>query len=236
MTHFYDRSLKWVLPLMAVLFISQASLSVKLGKWVHPEGIEFSRAHRMDRKVSSVLRAAAILSGYKVLAGHAFWIKVIQYYGDAFNSLDRYSKLYDYCSLASDLNPKFISIYTLGASALAFHLNRGNEAIRLLQKGINSNPNDIRLKLMLVSIAYQNTQEYDRVIPFLDAQIERGDAPYMLINILANTYQKVGRYPKAIKLWKKIMRDTDSNEMKIQAAQKLQELYTITKTLKKNLP
>ena len=89
---------------------------------------------------------------------------------------------------------------------------------------------------MLVSIAYQNTQEYDRVIPFLDAQIERGDAPYMLINILANTYQKVGRYPKAIKLWKKIMRDTDSNEMKIQAAQKLQELYTITKTLKKNLP
>jgi tetratricopeptide (TPR) repeat protein len=229
MTTFHDRFLKWGLPLIAVLFLCQAILSAKLEKWIHPEGVEFSQAHRMDKKVASVMRAVAFLSGYKVLVGHAFWIKVIQYYGDASNSLDRYSKLYDYCSLASDLNPKFISIYTLGASALDFHLNRREEAIRLLQKGINSNPNDVRLKLMLASIAYENIQEYDKVIPFLEVQIERGDAPYMMINILANIYQKVGRFTEAIKLWQKIIRDTDSRETKIQAAQKLQELYAITK-------
>jgi tetratricopeptide (TPR) repeat protein len=233
---FYDRLVKWGPVLILPLFLSQALLSARLEKWVHPEAVEVSQALRMDKKVASILRAVAFLSGYKVLVGHAFWIKVIQYYGDASNSLDRYSKLYDYCSLASDLNPKFISIYTLGAAALTFHLKRTDEAIRLLQKGINSNPQDVRLKLMLASIAFQNNQEYDKVIPFLEAQILRGDAPYMMVNILANTYEKVGRYPDAIKMCQKIIRETDSDEMRIQAAHKLQELYALTKTSKISKP
>ncbi len=166
--------------ILAALFLCQAILSGQIGAMGPPRGWNFdaSQTLRMDKNVASVMRAVAFLSGYKVLVGHAFWIKVIQYYGDASNSLDRYSKLYDYCSLASDLNPKFISIYTFGAAALDFHLKRRDEAVRLLQKGINSNPNDVRLKLMLASIAYQNTEEYDLVIPFLEAQeANRPDAP-----------------------------------------------------------
>jgi len=219
-----------------LLFLGQAFLSARLGRWVHPEPVEYSQAVRMDKRVASTLRAAAFLSGYKVLVGHAFWIKVIQYYGDSFNSLDRYSKLYDYCSLASDLNPRFISVYTLGASALAFHLRRMDEAIRLLQKGINSNPKDQRLKLMLAAVSYQDSGEFDKAIPFLEAQIDQGDAPYMLITILANVYEKVGRYGDAIKLWQKILRESDQQEPRIRAGLKLQELYGLEKSGKKAKP
>jgi tetratricopeptide (TPR) repeat protein len=232
--HLKSGALKGNLPLLGfafllTLFAAQAVLTERLGHWVRPESLEASQTLRMDKRVASTLRALGFLSGYKVLVGHAFWIKVIQYYGDAENSLDRYSKLYDYCSLASDLNPKFVSIYTLGAAALAFHLKRMDEAARLLQKGINSNPKDVRLKLMYASIAYQNTQEFEKVIPFLEAQIYRGDAPYMMVNILANTYEKVGRYGDSIKVWQKIMRDADADDVRIQAAQKLQTLYRITR-------
>jgi tetratricopeptide (TPR) repeat protein len=228
-TVLYDHLLKWG-PFLAVLaFLSQGLLSTRLSRWVHPESFEAPKVQRVDKKVVSTLRAVAYLSGYKVLVGHAFWIKVIQYYGDASNSLDRYSKLYDYCSLASDLNPRFVPIYTFGAAALAFHVKRVEQAEKLLQKGILSNPADVPLKLMYAAIAYQNTEQYHKVIPFLEAQIMRGDAPVMLINILANTYQKVGRNMDAIRLWKKILRDADTDEKKIEAAQKLQELYAITK-------
>lgn len=227
-----ERFLKWFSFALIPLFLLQAVLSNRLAAWLHPEPVEVSQTQRMDKKVASVLRAIGFLSGYRVLVGHVFWIKVLQYYGDSDNAGDRYSKLYDYCSLASDLNPKFTAPYTFGGAVLAFQLKRQDEAIRLLQKGINSNPGEMRLKLMLAALAYQNLEQYDKVIPFLEAQILRGDAPYMLINILANTYSKVGRYDDAIRLFKKIIHETDSQETRIEAAQKLQEIYTLAKSAK----
>jgi tetratricopeptide (TPR) repeat protein len=118
-----------------------------------------------------------------------------------------------------------VPIYTLGAAVLAFHVKRMDEAVRLLQKGILSNPNDARLKLMLASLVYQNAEQYEEVIRFLKLQIQRGDAPTMLVNILANTYEKVGRLQEAIELWQKILKNSDSNVQRIEAAQKLQGLY-----------
>ncbi len=225
----YDRFLKWVPLFLVIAFTAQVFLSSNLEKWVHPDSFETTKTNKIDKKVASTLRAIAFLSGYKVLVGHAFWIKVIQYYGDGSNFGDSYSKLYDYCSLAADLNPQFIPIYTFGAAPLAFKFKRVDEAIRLLQKGIAANPNEVRLKLMYAAIAYQNTEKYGQVIPFLEAQIARGDAPIMLVNILANTYKKVGRYADAIRLWKQILKDTDSDVQRIVAAQKLQELYGLNK-------
>lgn len=217
-------------PFLALAaFLLQFYLSTRLGLWVHPEPAATAKVQRMDKRVASTLRAVAFLSGYKVLVGHAFWIKVIQYYGDSTNSLTRYPYLYDYCALASDLNPKFVSIYTFGAAALAFHLKRVDQAVRLLEKGIAANPGDMRLKLMYAAIAFQNAQQYEKVIPFLEAQIQRGDAPYMMVNILANTYEKVGRYTDAIQLWRRIQRETDADDVRILAGQKLQELYGLTK-------
>jgi tetratricopeptide (TPR) repeat protein len=217
---------------LALLFLGQAWLCLRLDTWIHPLPFKNPAPHMavVDKKVSSTLRAVAYLTGTKVLIGHLFWIQVIQYYGDVNNSVDRYAKLYDYCSLASDLNPCFIPIYTYGGAALAFHLKRVDQAERLLQKGILSNPNETRLKLLYASIAYENTQQYDKLIPFLEAQIEKGDAPTLLIHILANTYQKVGRYQDAITLWQRCLRDSESDSQRIEAAFYLQDLYRIQKS------
>jgi tetratricopeptide (TPR) repeat protein len=225
-----DRFLKWAIPLLVLTFLTQAYLSSRLDRWVHPAPFETSTAGELDPKVVSSLRAAAFLSGYKVLIGHAFWIRVIQYYGDGFNGADRFSKLYDYCRLASDLNPQFLPVYTYGSSVLAYQLHRVDEAVKLLQRGIEANPKANRLKLLLAAIAYHNSDNYEREIPFLEMQIAQGSAPTMLINILANTYKKVGRTDDAIRLWLQILKTTDSDVQKYEAAQKLKELYAISKT------
>jgi pentatricopeptide repeat protein len=212
----------WKIRILIAAFAIQVFTSGTLYSWVHPEPFV---AQKIATDVPSAVRAAGYLSGFRLLVGHLFWIRVIQYYGDIDNSLDRYAKLYDYCSLATDLNPHFIPIYTYGAAALSFHLKRPEQAVKLLQKGILANPSETRLKLIYAAIAYQNTEQYDKMIPFLEAQIQRGDAPEMLVNILANTYTKVGRYQDAVELWKRIIKYSDNQSEQIEAAQKLQSLY-----------
>ena len=164
----YDRILGAAPFLILAAFLLQAFLSSRLENWVHPVPFESAQTQTIDKRVSSTLRAVAMISGYKVLVGHVFWIQVIQYYGDVENCLNRYARLYDYCSLASDLNPRFISIYTFGASALAFHLKRVDEAARLLEKGIAANPHAERLKFLLAAILYQNTEKGENLIPVLE--------------------------------------------------------------------
>ncbi|MGH7739766.1 MAG: tetratricopeptide repeat protein [bacterium] len=212
----------WRFKVMTGLLAVQIFFSTLLGAWVHP--IPFNQ-EKLGKDIPSSLRAAGYLTGFKLLVGHLFWIKVIQYYADPDNGKDRFSKLYGYCSLASDLNPNFISIYTYGAAALGFYLNRPLQAARLLQKGIDANPRAVRLKLLYAAIAYRNAGEYDKVIPFLAAQIDRGNGPEMLLNILANTYEEAGHRQKAIALWRKILRTTGDQATRITAAQKLQKLY-----------
>jgi tetratricopeptide (TPR) repeat protein len=217
----------WRFMALTIALAAQIFFSTLLGAWVHPT--PFS-AEPLNKDVPSALRAVGYLTGFKLLVGHMFWIRVIQYYGDSDNASDRYSKLYGYCSLASDLNPNFIPIYALGGSALGFHLKRPLEAAKLLQKGILANPKEIRLKLLYAAIAYQNTQQYDKVIPFLEAQIARGDAPDMLVRILANTYAEVGRTRDAIALWQKILKQSDDQAEQIEAAQKLKSLYPLLRS------
>ncbi|HET9870686.1 MAG TPA: hypothetical protein VFR02_09355 [bacterium] len=212
----------WRLKALPAVLALEILFSTLLGAWVHPTPFA---AERLGRDVPSALRAVGYLTGFKLLVGHLFWIRVIQYYGDSDNASTRYEKLYGYCSLATDLNPNFIPIYTFGAAALSFHLKRPLEAARLLQKGIEANPHEDRLKMLYAAIAYQNAGDYEKVLPFLEAQVARGDAPEMLVNILANTYEEAGHLDQAIRLWKHILLNTDDQATRIEAAQRLQKLY-----------
>jgi tetratricopeptide (TPR) repeat protein len=224
-----DSPLKWAIPLAVVCFVIQIFLSSGLDKWVHPEPFETSQAGELDPQIVSALRGVAFLSGYRVLISHVFWIKVLQYYGDGANSADHFAKLYDYCRLASDLNPQFLPVYTYGASVLAYQVNRMDEAVKLLHKGILANPADNSLKLMLAAMTYHNNGNYEREIPFLEMQIAQGNAPTMMVNILANVYQKAGRVDDAINLWLRILKTTNSDVQKYQATLGLEKLYAVKK-------
>ncbi len=101
-----------------------------------------------------------------------------------------------------------------------------------MEKGIKSNPHAERLKFLLAAILYQHTEKEEDLIPVLEEEAGRPDAPPMLVNILANTYKKVGRYQDAIRVWKKILQTGETDMQRITAAQKLQELYLITKVAK----
>jgi len=214
--------------LILVAFALQAVVAQRLEPWTRPPDMLISSLSTPPR-FASTLRAVADLTGMRVLIGHAFWMRVIQYYGDSLNARERYIHLFPYCSIAADLNPYYIPNYLFGAAPLAFHLHRADEAVQLLQRGIEANPKANRLKLLMAAIAYQNKSEWEKVIPLLEAQVEAGDAPSMLANILANIYRKAGRYNDAIALWRQIQKNASTDEDRIMAGQKLQELYQLTR-------
>lgn len=214
------------IPILAVLFLLQAVAAWRMDPGIRPASVALSLQETAPR-ISSTVRAAADLTGLRVLVGHVFWFRLIQYYGDSGNAADRYSKLYAYSSLAADLNPYFTSIYQFGAAPLAFHVGRPGEAIALLERGIRANPGSIRLKVLLAAIGYQNRSEWEKVIPLLEAQVASGEAPTMLVNILANTYKSAGRFGDAIRLWRNIQRSAATDEQRILAGRKLRELYGI---------
>src|ERR1700722_19701038 len=138
----------WRFKAITAAMAAQIFFSTLLGAWVHPT--PFS-AEPLGKDVPSALRAVGYLTGFKLLVGHLFWIRVIQYYGNSDNASTRYANLYGYCSLASDLNPNFTPIYSFGAAALSFHLKRPVEAANLLKKGILANPKEKSLQLLLAA-------------------------------------------------------------------------------------
>lgn len=183
------------------------------------------KAASSEVRVPSTLRAVAYLSGFKIPVSHLFWIETLQYYGDFNNAPSRYPRMFEYCRITADLNPHFLKPYELGASVLAFQVHRPQEATELLLRGIEANPAAVRLKLLLAAIGYLNVDQYKSILPLLEGILQSGDAPPMMVNILANTYQKVGRWDDAVRVWRWILNHSNRNEDRDAAARALEKIY-----------
>jgi pentatricopeptide repeat protein len=223
-------STRWVVPAALLSLLLSALAADRLGPYLRPSDFAgLSGPARAEVHVPSTLRAAASLTGFRVPAGHLFWLAILQHYGDPANAKHRYARILDYCLLASDLNPHFVPNYEFGASVLAFHVDRVDEAILLLNRGIEANPDRVRLKYLLAAILYQNSEDHGKAIFLLERQIAAGGAPPMLVNILANTYKKAGQVDKAIALWQRILKHTTRSDDRDQAVRALEELYLLSK-------
>jgi tetratricopeptide (TPR) repeat protein len=224
----FERPPTLVLILSAILCLLLAVLALsRMEGFVRPErGTELAfQTTSQENKAPSAFRAAAFLTGLKIPASHIFWIQTLQYYGDPTNARERYKKLFDYCRLTSDLNPHFLKPYELGTSVLAFQVNRPQEAAELLRRGIEENPGSTRLKVLLAAVGYMNADKYEAILPILEGIIRSGEAPPMMINILANTYQKVGRWDDAVRVWRWILSHSTKAEEKELAVRALEKLY-----------
>jgi len=217
--------MKWTAALicLAVAFLTLH----RMEPFLRPEkGTSLTlKADSSEVRVPSTLRAAAYLSGFKIPVSHLFWIETLQYYGDFSNAPARYPKMFEYCRMTADLNPHFLKPYELGASVLAFQVHRPQEAAALLLRGIEANPTAPRLKLLLAAIGYLNVDQYGSILPLLEGLLRSGDAPPMMVNILANTYQKAGRWDDAVRVWRWILNHSTRNEDRDAAAHALEKLY-----------
>jgi len=103
-----------------------------------------------------------------------------------------------------DLDPFFQYAYLYGAGALAWNLNRPDEAVELLKKGIDYMENyrsDItkdvhesfwQLNLYMSAIVYRKMDDFKKMTYMLEVAVKQPDCPNIIKAILANIYQKEG--------------------------------------------
>ena len=146
-----------------------------------------------------------------------------------------YPDLLKYCNRIVDLDPYFSFVYLYGSGALAWNLNRDDEALELLAKGIRNMERyraDItrdlhqpfwQLNLYTSAILYRNTGENEKMVSLLATAARQREAPNLVKVILANIYQNSKKYKPALDLWTEV-RDSRDPGYYSRAGEKIKEL------------
>jgi hypothetical protein len=149
-----------------------------------------------------------------------------------------YPLISKYCIRVTNLDPFFYQVYLYGAGALAWNLNRPEEAVQLLQTGIanlDSYEQNIsndpaypfwQLNLYTAAIIYRKKGEFDKMTSLLEVAVRQPQCPNLVKSILANIYQRQGArsaLAKSLKLWIDIY-DSGDKTYTERSTQKITEL------------
>ncbi len=152
-----------------------------------------------------------------------------------------YKGVYSYCQRVTELDPFFSYAYLYGAGALAWNLNRPDEAMKLLESGISSvekfSPDITRdvhkpfwqYHLYISAIIYSKSGKFNEMTVLLETAVKQPQCPNMVKAILANIYQKNGNPVRSLKLWLEIYDSKDPTYIN-KSLSKILELRAIVAT------
>ncbi|MGQ0645788.1 MAG: tetratricopeptide repeat protein [Elusimicrobiota bacterium] len=138
--------------------------------------------------------------------------------------LDNYPRLFSHFTRIVSLDPYFQYAYLFGGGALAFNLNRNDEAVALLEKGMQMDPANWQLRLYAGAVAFRKADQMEKVIALLEDAIQHPDCPSMVENILANIYRKRGDIRRAAEVYLHMLETSRDESYRSTARQKLKEL------------
>lgn len=121
-----------------------------------------------------------------------------------------FPQLLEYTLRAGSLDPRFHFLFLFSSGALAFNLNRGDDAMVALEQGIRGDPSFWRYRLYQGAIAYRKNQEINKAIANLEEAILDPECPSMIKNILGNIYIKEGNLQRAKEIFFDLLNSRDS--------------------------
>lgn len=140
-----------------------------------------------------------------------------------------------HCYRVVGLDPFFSYAYLYGGGALAWNLDRPEEALALLRHGLDVmeryQPSITRdahqpywqFQLYISAIVYRKMGQESEMISLLETAVHQPGCPNMIRAILANIYQKQGNLSRALALWLAVY-DTGDPTYQARAAAKIDEL------------
>jgi len=122
--------------LLALVLILLLAVTEKKGfKWIPQQ----KREELLYFPSNEFVKATA--GGFDLLVADFLWIETGSYFGKHRYTDRKYPYLYHMLDIITDLDPKFISVYTLGTILLTTDAGKSDLAIKLLRKGMRDNPN-----------------------------------------------------------------------------------------------
>jgi hypothetical protein len=140
--------------------------------------------------------------GYRSVYADILWVKVIQALATPF---DDPNAKYDWADSVfqgiTDLDPNFISAYRLGACWLSLIRKDGEAAVRLLEKGIEANPEVWQLPYDLAMLHFVDRQDVEATFKAMKLAVESPTCPIHVRSFASQLMLERDQGWTAIAMW-----------------------------------
>jgi tetratricopeptide (TPR) repeat protein len=145
---------------------------------------------------SAAIRWASL--GHPTLAGNLYWLRAVQYMGEAKASARGWDKLFPVLDLVTDLDPRHGYAYQVGANILA-GVGRVDESNRLLEKGTANVPDRYILPFHRGVNAFLYERDYATAARWFERSANTPGAPLHTREAVMAMYVKADEADTAIR-------------------------------------
>jgi hypothetical protein len=205
--------------------------------WQLQKGIDAQRAELHQERDELVLSSGKLLKAmsleYAPLMADIYWTRVVQYYGDKRARGDpNFDLLWPLLDITTTLDPQLLVAYRFGSTFLSEPPARGagrpDLGVRLVERGIQANPEYWRLYEDLGFIYYFDAKDYPKAAA---AFLEGSKKPHALVwmKILAAKVLEQGESREtSVFLWNELYNSATDPDIKKNALMHLQLLRAQT--------
>ena len=167
--------------------------------------------------------------GYDGLMADLYWTRAVQYFGGHHaEGASHFNLLAPLLEITTTLDPHLVVAYQFGANFLSPQPPNGagmpERAIRLVNYGIENNPNDWKLYYELGFIYYMDLKEYEKAADAFARGSQVPDAHPFLKIMAANMAQHAGDTQMARALWTTTYESTQDKQIRNNAVFHLRAL------------
>ncbi len=123
-----------------------------------------------------------------------------------------------------DLDPAFSYGALFSAGALAFNLDRPDEALEVLEYALKRDPKNIQFQAYVAAIGFHKRGDPEGVIRILEPFLSAPGCPTMIKSMMAFLYRRTGRTREAIRLYLDIYENSRDKGYRLNAEKRLREL------------
>jgi tetratricopeptide (TPR) repeat protein len=174
-----------------------------------------------------VLKRASL--GYDGLLADIYWTRAVQYFGGRhYDDAQSYDLLFPLLEITTQLDPQLVVAYQFGASFLAPPPPNGagqpEQAVRLMEYGIQNNPDNWRLYYNLGFVYYMNLKDYQKAAEAFERGSKVPNAhPFMRV-LAAQMAQHAGEFDTARILWTATYQNSQDKQIRANAVEHLRAL------------
>jgi tetratricopeptide (TPR) repeat protein len=148
--------------------------------------------------------------GFDTILADVLYLWSIQYYSN-YRIEDRYTYLeHIYRDVITELDPKFLDPYLLGALIMNAEARQPEMALRLLDRGIERNPGDWILPFEAGYVCYNDLKDYTRAARYFEIALKSPDVNPAVRRFHAVMYSRAGDPAASLREWASIWETADN--------------------------
>jgi tetratricopeptide (TPR) repeat protein len=164
------------------------------------------------------------LLGYHHLGADILWLRLVQVIGKKRNSEDEYEWMYHALDVITTLDPQYAYAYYAGGVILGDLANRPDLSNRLLEKGVNANPEVWNIPFLLGYNYYFLLGDPAKGAEYIMKAASLPDGPSYLPGLATRMAAEAGSPETALAFLEARLRETQDPEMREVLAYRMKEV------------